>query len=55
MIESQKGFQHDLIEATVVVQKVGTFDKNNRVSRETKIISTYKASSIHSMSSWEKQ
>lgn len=32
-----KGFQHDLIEATVVAQKIGTFDKNNRVSSVTEI------------------
>ncbi|MCO5532967.1 hypothetical protein NG885_15060 [Enterococcus faecium] len=54
-VGGMKGVQHDLIEATVVAQKVGTFDKNNRVSRETRIISTYKVSSIHSMSSWEKK
>lgn len=50
-----KGFQHDLIEATVVAQKIGTFDKNNRVSRETGIISTSKVSSVNSLSTWEKR
>ena len=48
-----KGFQHDLIEATVVAQKIGTFDKNNRVSSETEIISTAKMASINSLSSHE--
>ncbi|MFR3687092.1 MAG: hypothetical protein ACLTW7_05430 [Enterococcus sp.] len=50
-----KGFQHDLIEATVVAQKIGTFDKNNRVSSETEIISTAKMASINSLSSYEKR
>lgn len=50
-----KGFQHDLIEATVVAQKIGTFDKNNRVSSETEIISTAKMASINSLSSHEKR
>lgn len=50
-----KGFQHDLIEATVVAQKIGTFDKNNRVSVETEIISTAKMASINSLSSHEKR
>lgn len=49
-----KGFQHDLIEATVVAQKIGTFDKNNRVSRESGIISTSKVSSLNSLSTREK-
>lgn len=49
-----KGFQHDLIEATVVAQKIGTFDKNNRVSRESGIISISKVSSLNSLSSQEK-
>lgn len=50
-----KGFQHDLIEATVVAQKIGTFDKNNRFSSETEIISTAKMASINSLSSHEKR
>lgn len=50
-----KGFQHDLIEATVVAQKIGTFDKNNRVSSETEIISEAKMASINSLSSHEKR
>ena len=50
-----KGFQHDLIEATVVAQKIGTFDKNNRVSSETEIVSTAKMVSIHSLSLHEKR
>ena len=49
-----KGFQHDLIEATVVAQKIGTFDKNNRVSRESGIISTSKVSSLNSLSTRKK-
>lgn len=49
-----KGFQHDLIEATVVAQKIGTFDKNNRVSKESGIISTSKVSSLNSLSTRKK-
>ncbi|HIB1899804.1 TPA: hypothetical protein ACWWDF_002425 [Enterococcus faecium] len=49
-----KGFQHDLIEATVVAQKIGTYDKNNRVSKETEIISTFQTSLINTLSSHEK-
>lgn len=51
----KSGWQHDLIEATVVAQKIGTFDKNNRVSNETEIISTAKMASINSLSSHEKR
>lgn len=50
-----KGFQHDLIEATVVAQKIGTFDKNNRISSETEIISTAKMASNNSLSSHVKR
>lgn len=50
-----KGFQHDLIEATVVAQKIGTFDPNNRVSRETEIISTCKTASMNALSCGEKR
>lgn len=50
-----RGYQHDLIEATVVAQKIGTFDKNNRISKETEIRSTAKMASINSLSSHEKR
>lgn len=45
-----KGFQHDLIEATVVAQKIGTFDKTNSVSEESEIIRTTPISSLNSLS-----
>ncbi|HHJ3433246.1 TPA: hypothetical protein ACQJHO_000816 [Enterococcus faecium] len=47
------GWQHDVIEATVVAQKVGTFDENNRVSKETGITSTYKTSNVNNLLSRE--
>lgn len=51
----KSGWQHDLIEATVVAQKIGTFDPNNRVSRETELISTCKTASMNALPSWEKR
>ncbi|EGO2601788.1 hypothetical protein [Enterococcus faecalis] len=47
------GWQHDVIEATVVAQELGTFDESNRVSKETEITSTYKTANVNNLSSHE--
>lgn len=47
------GWQHDLIKAIVVAQKVGTFDERNRHSKETGIRSVFKTADVNRLSSHE--
>ena len=49
------GWQHDLIEAVVVAQRVGTFNESNRGSKETEITSIIKTAGVNALSSYEKR
>lgn len=51
----KSGWQHDLIEAIVVAQKVGTFDENNKNPKETGITITFKTANVNNLSSHEKR
>lgn len=49
----KSGWQHDLIKAIVVAQKVGTFDERNRHSKEKGIKSVFKTTEVNCLSSHE--